>query len=174
MQPGQETQVCELVTRVFDEFVAPDFPPEGIREFLSYVQPEALRERSRAGYLTLVAWLDDEMVGVVQMKNHSHVSLYFVEGAHMGKGIGRELWRRALAISRRQRPDLVEITVNASLYAVPIYQKLGFRQTKPEQVVNGIRVVPMAVGVGSDEWMAGRVGLRGSGDRGSGDQDSGN
>ena len=53
----------------------------------------------------------------------------------------------ALAICRREKPDLVAITVNSSPYAVPIYERLGFRQTKPEQVVDGIRIVPMAVEV---------------------------
>jgi GNAT superfamily N-acetyltransferase len=148
IRPGQETPVCELITRVFDEFVAPDLSAEGAREFLKFVQPDALRERSRAGYLTLVARLGGEMAGVIQMKGYDHISLYFVDRAHMGRGIGRKLWRRALAICRRQRPDLAEITVNSSLYAVPIYEKLGFRQAKPEQVVNGIRYVPMVVGLG--------------------------
>jgi predicted GNAT family N-acyltransferase len=145
--PGEETQVCELVTRVFDELVAPGLVPEGVEEFLSYVQPDSLRERSQTGYMTLVAALGDEMVGVIQIKSHHHVSLYFVDQAHLGEGIGKELWWRALAICRRERPDLAEITVNSSLYAVPIYEKLGFRQTRPEQVVNGIRFVPMVVGV---------------------------
>lgn len=148
MQPGEEAQVCELITQVFDEFVAPGFVPEGIEEFLSFVQPDALRERSRTGYTTLVATLGDEMAGVIQMKNHHHISLYFVDQAHMGEGIGKELWCRALAESRRERPDLAQITVNSSPYAVPVYEKLGFRQTMPEQVVNGIRFVPMVVGVG--------------------------
>jgi GNAT superfamily N-acetyltransferase len=148
MQPGEETRVCDLITRVFNEFVAPDFPPEGIEEFLKFVQPDALRDRSRAGYLTLVATLGDEMVGVIQMKGRDHISLYFVDQAHMGEGIGRDLWRQALGQCRRERPDLAEITVNSSLYAVPIYEKLGFRQTEAEQVVNGIRFVPMVVELG--------------------------
>ncbi|WP_275061567.1 GNAT family N-acetyltransferase [Diplocloster agilis] len=33
-----------------------------------------------------------------------------------------------------------EITVNASPYAVPIYHKLGFRNTDTEQLMNGIRL----------------------------------
>jgi hypothetical protein len=29
MKPGEEPDVCALVARVFDRFVAPGFPPEG-------------------------------------------------------------------------------------------------------------------------------------------------
>lgn len=145
LQPGEETRVCELVGRVFDEFVAPDFPPEGIEEFLKFIQPDALRERLGTDSFALLATLDDEVVGVIEIRDHEHISLYFVDQAHMGEGIGRELWCRALAICCQEMPNLVQVSVNSSLYAVPIYEKLGFRQTKPEQVVNGIRFVPMAV-----------------------------
>jgi predicted GNAT family N-acyltransferase len=148
MQPGEETQVCELITQVFDELVAPDFSPEGVEEFLKYVQPDALRERSEANHFALVATLGKQIVGVIELRNHNHISLYFVDQAHLGMGIGKELWRRTLAICRRENPELPHISVNSSPYAVPIYEKLGFRQTKAEQVVHGIRFVPMAIELG--------------------------
>ena len=145
MQPGEETQVCELITQVFDEFIAPDFSPEGVEEFLKYVQPDALRERSEANHFALVATLGEQIVGVIEIRNHNHISLYFVDQAHLWVGIGKELWRRALAICRRENPELPHISVNSSPYAVPIYEKLGFHQTKAEQVVHGIRFVPMVI-----------------------------
>ncbi|WP_460645598.1 GNAT family N-acetyltransferase [Lacrimispora brassicae] len=35
------------------------------------------------------------------------------------------------------------MTVNSSPYAVEIYHKLGFVDTDTEQLVNGIRFIPM-------------------------------
>jgi len=35
------------------------------------------------------------------------------------------------------------MTVNSSLYAVEIYRRLGFVDTNTEQIVNGIRFIPM-------------------------------
>ena len=32
MRSGEEAAVCDLVVRVFNEFVAPDYTDEGIRE----------------------------------------------------------------------------------------------------------------------------------------------
>ena len=145
MQPGQEIRVCDLIIRVFEEWVAPDFSPNGVQEFLKYVQPDALRERSQANHFALVAAMGDAIVGVIEIRNHEHVSLFFVDQEHMGEGIGRELWRRALDICRRENPDVREISVNSSPYAVPIYEKLGFRQTEPERVVDGILFIPMAI-----------------------------
>jgi hypothetical protein len=37
MAPGEEKHICDLVLRVFDQFVAPDYPEEGIQEFKSYI-----------------------------------------------------------------------------------------------------------------------------------------
>ena len=145
MQPGEETQVCELITQVFDEFIAPDFSPEGVKEFLKYIQPNALRQRSEANHFSLVATLGEKIVGVIEIRNHNHISLYFVDQKYLGAGIGKALWRRALAICRREHAELPHISVNSSPYAVPIYEKLGFHQTKAEQVVHGIRFVPMVI-----------------------------
>ena len=36
-----------------------------------------------------------------------------------------------------------KMTVNSSPYAVPIYHKLGFKETDSEQIVNGLRYIPM-------------------------------
>lgn len=152
VQPGEETQVCELITRVFDEFIAPNFSPEGVDEFLKYIQPNALRERSETDNFTLVATQGEEIVGVIEIRNHNHVSLYFVDQAHIGLGIGKSLWRWALGICRRDNPELTHISVNSSPYAAPIYEKFGFQQTKAEQGVHGIRFVPMVVELNREDW----------------------
>lgn len=162
MQPGEETRVAELVLRVFDEFVAPDFPPEGVEEFRKFVQPDVLGWRLARNHFALLATREDELLGVIEIRDGEHISLYFVDPAHMGQGIGRELWRRALAVCLREKPGLARISVNSSLYAVPVYERLGFRQTKPEQVVNGIRVVPMAISLDD----GGGSGIRESGIQG--------
>ena len=52
---------------------------------------------------------------------------------------------RALGICLNSKPDLQQIDVNSSLYAEPVYEKLGFRQTGAEQVKNGIRFIPMVL-----------------------------
>ncbi|MBU9737013.1 GNAT family N-acetyltransferase [Diplocloster agilis] len=39
--------------------------------------------------------------------------------------------------------------LNSSPYAVPIYKKLGFRNTDTEQLMNGIRYTPMKINIKS-------------------------
>ena len=143
MQAGEESAVCDLVARVFESFVAPEFSQEGVREFLSYVEPEALAQRAQEGHFVLVAVAQDEIVGMIEVRNHEHISLFFVDARVHRRGIGKDLVGQALDICCHKRPDLQRIDVNSSLYAVPVYERLGFRQAGPERVKNGIRFIPM-------------------------------
>ena len=68
----------------------------------------------------------------------SHIALFFVDGAYHRQGVGRLLWDTFPAES-----DKDEITVNSSLYAVGIYEKLGFIKTAEAQTESGIQFVPM-------------------------------
>ena len=145
MGPGEEKEVCDLVNRVFDEFVGPGYAEQGVLEFRNYVQPEALLERCQTTDFVLVATALDKIVGMIEIRANEHLSLLFVDRQYQGQGISRELLRRALDLCRRARPTLARLTVNSSPYAVSIYEKLGFEQVEPEKVVNGIRFIPMVL-----------------------------
>jgi GNAT superfamily N-acetyltransferase len=94
-------------------------------------------------HFTMVAESDDRIVGMIDMKGHSHVCLFFVDARWHRQGIGRQLLDHALAFCRNAKPDIDQVDVNSSVWAVPVYERLGFRQTKPEQTINGIRFVAM-------------------------------
>ena len=51
----------------------------------------------------------------------------------------------ARALFEAMRKDYVkqEFTVHASPYAVPVYERLGFRATNKEQLTDGLRYTPM-------------------------------
>ncbi len=147
MQTGEETEVCNFVVRVFNEFIAPSYSQEGVAEFLKYVRPDALALRSKKNHFVWLAEAQNDIVGAIEIRDNDHVSLLFVDGSFQRKGISRELLRRALEICRRNKPELREITVHASPNSVQIYERLGFRQTNSEQAVNGIRFTPMTLGL---------------------------
>lgn len=151
MRSGEETAVCDLVARVFTEFVAPDYTDEGIQEFANYAEPNRMVERSQGNHFALVATLLREIVGVIEVRDHSHISLLFVDPRYQRIGIAKELLRRSLEICRSHKPALSEMSVNSSPYAVPVYRKLGFRERGAEWEVKGIRFVPMVLEL-TDEW----------------------
>jgi ribosomal protein S18 acetylase RimI-like enzyme len=143
MQAGEEQEVCALVIRVFNEFVAHQYSDNGIQEFLKYVEPHCLSERSQEDDFVVLAISHGKVVGMIELVKNSHISLFYTERNHQRIGIGRELLRKALEFCISDEPTLTRITVNSSPNAVNIYEKLGFYVMKPEQVKNGIRFVPM-------------------------------
>ncbi len=145
MRPGEEAEVCRLVAEVFMEFVGRGYPPEGVREFLRYAEPSALRNRSFSNHFTLVATRHGTIVGMIEIRGCSHVCLFFVRNELQGKGIGRGLFERSLEICRNNKPESETIDVNSSPNAVGIYERLGFRAAGPEKTVNGITFVPMVL-----------------------------
>ena len=121
----------DLVWSVFLEYEAPDYTQEGVETFYKSIHDE--------NYLSMLsvygAFIGEELVGVIATRNGgNHIALFFVDGKHHRQGIGKQLFR---AVQKE------EMTVNSSLYAVPVYHNLGFKDTGTEQAVNGIRFIPM-------------------------------
>ncbi|ESA35534.1 acetyltransferase family protein [Leptolyngbya sp. Heron Island J] len=135
--------VSELVARVFNEFVASEYSSEGVQEFHRYIQPSALRARAQTNHFSLISLEQDKVVGMIEMRGHNHVSLLFVAPEFQRRGIAKELLHQALQICRANEPRLSTISVNSSAYAVPIYERLGFRRAGERQVRNGIGFLPM-------------------------------
>ena len=143
MRPGEEVAACALVKAVFDQYVASDLGPEGIAEFFRFANPQAMSARSGPEQVLVVAVHDGQLVGVLEVRGGSHLALLFV--SLKGRGIARELLRMAIIECRARQPHLAALTVNSSLYANAIYQRLGFKDSGPARTVNGIVHVPMAL-----------------------------
>lgn len=149
MQAGEAEAVSALILASFDEFIGPDYEgEEGIAEFRRFAAPEALAARAAGDHLVRVATVDGALAGMIEMREHNHVALLFVDKAYQRRGLARGLLEAALADARAVDPDVERVTVNSSRYGVAAYEKLGFRQTGPERSVNGIVFIPMAMRLG--------------------------
>ena len=141
MRPGEEGMVCRLVRRVFDACVAPDFAEQGVREFLRFAEPEAMRARMQAGGFVLIAMDADRPSGMLEFVPPGHIAMMFVR--ERGQGIGRALLARVAERARAADPPMSVLTVHAAGPAVPIYRKLGFRPVGAVTTRNGITYTPM-------------------------------
>lgn len=128
----------DLVWRVFQEFEAPDYSPEGIEEFGAYIRPDNIRQGLETGALRLWVRLEGEGVVGVLATRGCHISLLFVDASFHRRGIARALYQGALA-----QLGCREVTVHSSPYAQEAYRRLGFVPTGEEQTVNGLRFIPM-------------------------------
>ena len=144
MVPADAAAVSRLILESFTDFIAGEYSDDGRAEFTRHVQPDSLVDRARSNHLVLVAMAGECPAGVVELRDNDHVSLLFVDSRFQRQGLARALLTRALSVARPARPGLDRVTVNSSRFGVPIYEKLGFRQTGPERSVNGIVFIPMA------------------------------
>lgn len=123
-----------LCWRVFLEYEAPEYPPEGVAFFRAN-----LDDRERTRKLDFYGKFDEEtLVGVLCMRAPQHIGGFFVDGAYHRRGIGRRLFE-----TMRRDYDRQVFTVNASPYAVEVYRHLGFVPTDTEQLTDGLRYTPM-------------------------------
>ncbi len=143
MRGSDVEPVIELVMKVFNEFVAPDFSSEGIASFADWANRGALAARLRQGSVAFVALEEDRIVGIIEWVQPDHLAMLFVEAATHDEGIGRRLFEESLREILALRPDLQNVRVHASRYAVSFYRCLGFREVGPEQEQDGIRYTPM-------------------------------
>jgi GNAT superfamily N-acetyltransferase len=141
MAPGEAQAVLDLVMRGFDELVRPDFSEQGVAEFTRAARSFILD--GPAGHHITLAECDGELVGMIDVRDLSHVSLFFVDADARNRGVGRALLESEIRRGVMAGSAPVAMTVNSSPWAVPVYERLGFNARGPEDEINGIRFVPM-------------------------------
>ena len=151
LNPGDEVEVCNLVARCFNEFIAPGFAEEGVEEFFRYVNPRALNRRSMSGHHVILAEADGRLAGMVEVKELRHLSMLYVDKGFHRKGIASELVTLALDHIKSNSPTPKEVTVHSSVYGRPFYESMGFRKTEEEKTILGILHVPMSLILSEEE-----------------------
>ena len=133
----------KLAWDTFVRFDAPDYSQEGIRNFHNFVNDDMLRKMFMAGqYQLFVASEADRYVGMLSLRERSHISLLFVDEEYHRHGVASALIRFVSKYVLTEE-GIDRITVNASPYAVGFYHKKGFVDLSGETVADGIRFTPM-------------------------------
>ncbi len=135
--------IIKLTQTVFNAHVAPTYTNEGNTEFYKYLTPDAFKKRLEENHFILLAHLEEQLVGLIEIRNDDHVSLFFVDSSKQKQGIGRLLFNDAVKLAKKNNGKVKELSVNSSPNAVRAYEKLGFRTVESEKVSSGIRYVPM-------------------------------
>ncbi len=132
-----------LAWRTFLRFEADIYTAEGIRHFEDFITDTTLYRMFLLGaYQMFVALDHNRIVGMITLRNASHISLLFVDEKYHRQGIGRALieYLREYLLSEA---GVDRVTVNAAPYGVAFYHKLGFRDLRPEEEKDGIKYTPM-------------------------------
>ena len=137
-QCSNEKEIAEalsLAWRVFLEYEASDCAPEEVEKFRESIQGSLFLDA-----LTIyAAYREDKVVGMIAVRSSgSHIALFYVDGNFHRQGIGRELFEEA-----GKHNFAGFMTVNSSLYAIPVYHKLGFADMDTVQNAGRMRFMPM-------------------------------
>ena len=137
------SQYSNMINNVFDEFVGKDYSIQGNCTFKEFIEPQNILERFNNGVNQFyIAKYDNEIIGVLEIKNKDHISLFFVKKEFQGQGIGKKLFEIHVN-SIKNNEEIKIITVNSSIYAEKIYSKLRFVKTNEIQEKCGIKYIPM-------------------------------
>ena len=141
-----ENEWEEAMNLAWDTFIlyeAPEYTKEGITSFRNFVRDPILKTLFIEGkYNVLAAFNNNIIVGIIGVRNETHISLLFVDSEYHKKGIARRLVEKTFERTY-EKYGKREMTVNSSPYAVGFYHKMGFVDTGIEQTTDGIRYTPM-------------------------------
>ena len=148
--------VAFLVAAGFEAHVAPGCTEEGRAGFRAYVTAVAVARRLAGGAVARVAVEDGSggsggvVVGYGELRGRDHapggvdhLALLFTAPDRLRRGVGRLLLTVLVGAALERRPGLDFVTVNASSYAVPAYERLGFLVAGAPTTRNGMTATPM-------------------------------
>lgn len=133
------SQLIFRVAHLYNKNDSSGLPPW----FLEAITPSAIQANmGDPAFHYLVSEDAEKLTGIIALRNASHIYHLFVDPAYHRQGIATALWTRAkeaaLAMGNKK-----EFAVRSSEYAVPVYQRFGFRATGRREEKNGIIFVPM-------------------------------
>ncbi len=136
-------EIMGLAWRTYLKFEAGEYSTEGTNSFFAFITNSNLYKLFLTGkYIVKVAEQDEQLVGMISMRNGNHLSLLFVEKSYHKQGIGRKLIDE-MCLHLKKENIYDALTVNAAPSAVSFYQKLDFEQVSELKETDGIVYLPM-------------------------------
>lgn len=139
---SDSSEIGELIRVLSEKFITQEFNPKARKHFLSSNDGDSVKKNMDSGFSYHIATHLGKIVGVVGMKERSHLYHLFVAEEYQGAGLARKLWEKALNESI-ESGNIKIVTVNSSNNAIGFYKKLGFKQTGPMIEKDGIQYNPM-------------------------------
>ena len=135
-------EIGKLICTLAEKFITREFSSKAREHFLSSNDGKSVEQNMRSGFSYFVAIDSKRLMGVVGMKDNSHLYHLFVAEQYQGMGLARRLWEKAMNECKRKGHHGI-FTVNSSNNAIGVYEKLGFVQAGPMIEKDGVFFNPM-------------------------------
>jgi len=144
VQAGVEDaqEISELIAPLLRKYILPTCTAQGSEILLSSMDANSIAKYIQSGFVYHKGVEQEQLMGIVGMRDNSHLYHLFVTEAYHGKGLATLLWNRAKAQCCADG-NKGEFTVNSAINAVGLYRKLGFSQVSGIRERFGIKDVPM-------------------------------
>lgn len=130
-------EVHDLVLEVFEDCIAKDYSLEGQAYFKAVIEEY---DYSNQHYMFYGLFEKDKLVGIIGYQDDV-ITFFYVLKDKQGKGYGRQLITYVL---KKVKGEYVY--VDASPYALAIYEHLGFKKMEEMKIVDGIKTISMVYG----------------------------
>jgi len=144
IQDNDVRAVACLLKVLARQFIVHESTPEGAATFLRENDERAIGRYVAIGHVYHVAEREGKIAGFIAVRDCNHLFHMFFDVQWQRQGVGRQLWEVARTAAMAASGSGA-FTVNASNFAVPVYQALGFVRTAPMQVLKGLFYNPMAL-----------------------------
>ena len=144
---GEEDAISLLIETVYDEFVSIDYSEVGNKFFKEWIEPAKIADRQKNQINILVAFVDSQLAGMIEIRENKYISLLFVDKNYQRQGIAKSLFEQSLKIAIKRDPAIDMFYVHASPFSTPIYKRLGFVETDVMQEQFGIKYIPMETNI---------------------------
>ncbi len=135
--------ISALVLSLARYFLADPERPEAAEDFFSTISPEAIAGYIESGRFRYhLAEAAGELAGAVAIRDGAHLYHLFIAERFHRRGLATRLWEHARA-EALAGGNPGRFTVNSSLFAVPLYERLGFTASGAAMVNNGVAYQPM-------------------------------
>ena len=134
--------ISELLTELVKKYIFSSCAGIGGKLILAAMTPDAINTYFEAGYQYNVAEDDGAVVGVVGIKDNSHLYHLFIADPQQGLGLSRLLWELARDECLAKGNTGI-FTVNSALNAQNVYLKFGFKPIDGIRDQFGIKDIPM-------------------------------
>lgn len=123
-------QIADLIKKVFKEFNTKGQTKKAIKAYLAYYDTKNNLKGTTKNFLKskifFVATQKNKIIGVVR-GNKERITNLYIDGHYHKRGIGRKLMH--IFEKSAKKTGSSQIKIRSSLFAVPFYQKIGYKKT---------------------------------------------
>ena len=146
---GDEKNISELITPLMEKYVFPTIEASVHDIVIDSVSEKSIKNYISKNHQYMLAIKDgSKLVGVIGMRDKSHLLHLFVCESIQGSGVSHMLWE-AMKKEILTEYDIEQFTVNSAINAKSVYLSFGFVETQGIRNRSGMIDIPMVLNISS-------------------------